>query len=236
MGDYMWGNYQGNSSKEPRQIFQEVTYPLADLIDTMELGVLYDLEGQTVLRLKAEEIVARQIYHNYFGKCFEIHLAQFARPLKYARFNVKLSTNVYINPVGHFHNRDSFSKVEVNLKESLYIDVSYEIIIQNEEKHCRKYIEETYDSCTERALEAELINLYNCSVPFLYSKVASTPICHGRDLPSKARMEKNGNHSITKTSFQAVKKFADRRGMQDNKCPEPCQKMVVYFGFPFIDR
>ena len=58
-------------------------------------------------------------------------------PLQFVRFYIKIDAYVFVNMKDHFHNRDSYSKVEVILNQCLFIDFTYEILIQIEEKNCQ---------------------------------------------------------------------------------------------------
>ena len=46
---------------------------------------------------------------------------------------------LYVNIPGQFHNGDSYSKIEVLLHECLFIELTYEILIQNDASTCRKF-------------------------------------------------------------------------------------------------
>ena len=93
----------------------------------------------------------------------------------------------FINKKGNFHNIDSYSKVVVLLKQCLFIDFTYEIMIHNDENNCRKYNENTYDICSEKAIEAKLLSLYNCSVPFINS-LTKPPVCTGIEKIKKVKL------------------------------------------------
>ena len=101
-----------------------------------------------------------------------------ALKLQFVRFYIKIDAYVFVNMKDHFLIRDSYSKVEVILNQCLFIDFTYEIMIQVEEKNCKTYNQDTYDMCSEQALEAKLLNMFNCTVPFINS-LSKPPICHG---------------------------------------------------------
>ena len=175
--EYKAGNYYGNSSLGADEIYTDVTHSLSDLLDRMEIGFPNNRNNERLRTLTWETVVAREINYIVYGKCFEIDLAQFQEPLQFVQFYLKMDGYIFVNMNGHFHNMDSYSKVPVVLKKCLFIDFTYEIMIQNDEKNCRKYNKETFDMCSEKAIEAKLLSLYNCSVPFINSLTKPT-ICN----------------------------------------------------------
>ena len=88
--------------------------------------------------VKPENITTREIRYLNMGKCFEINLDQFDEPLGYIEFYLKMSGYIYVNSEGQFHNRDSFSKVEVKLGNCLWIELTYEVINQTMEATCTR--------------------------------------------------------------------------------------------------
>ena len=78
--------------------------------------------------VQPKDIKFREIRYRNMGKCFEIDLEQFGEPLGYIEFYLKMSGYIYVNSCGQFHNRDSFSKVEVKLGNCLWIELTYEVI------------------------------------------------------------------------------------------------------------
>jgi hypothetical protein len=174
--DYRKGNFRGSSSIDERDIYENVTYSFYQLVEEIKIGYPADENNKSKKTLKPEEIVVRLVKYPTLGKCFEIKLEQFGETLEYVRFNIKERGYIYVNIGGQFINRDSQSKVEVNTKECLWIELTYEVMIQNEETNCRKYRRETYDECSERESEAHLVKLYNCTVPLINSP-NNTPIC-----------------------------------------------------------
>ena len=187
-GEYKAGNYYGNSSKGAEEIFLDVTHSLSDLLDRMKIGFPVNKNKEKSRTLTSETVVSREISYVKLGKCFEIDLAQFREPLQSVKFYFKMDGYVFVNMKGHFHSVDSYSKIEVLLNQCLFIDFTYEIMIQNEEKNCRKYNEKTYDICSEKAIEAELLSLYNCSVPFINS-LAKPPVCTGIEKTKKVKLQ-----------------------------------------------
>ena len=175
--EYKAGNYFGNSSLGAEEIYRDVTNSLSDLLDRMEIGFPVNKNNERLRTLTSETVVAREINYIVYGKCFEIDLAQFNEPLQFVQFYLKMDGYVFVNMNGHFHNMDSYSKVPVVLKQCLFIDFTYEIMIQNDVKNCKKYNKETFDICSEKAIEAKLLGLYNCSVPFINSLTKPT-ICN----------------------------------------------------------
>lgn len=163
---YKEGDIQGNSSKDERSVFEDITYGKAELIDTMDVRFPLDKEKKTKINLNADAIQTREIKYPTLGKCFEVDLAQFAEPLESVYIKLKLPGYVYVNIKGNFFNADSYSKVEVKLRHCLYIELTYELMNHMSDDTCRKYETETYDDCCERAAEDFVVETFNCTLPY----------------------------------------------------------------------
>ena len=180
--------------------------------------------------LYPNDIEHHLIKHSSLGKCFEISLDQFQEPLAHVLIYTKLPAYIYTNIAGQFRHSDSYSKVEVKPKHSLFIELSYEVIMQNEDTACKRYLTATYDACCEREAEKEMQKRLNCTVPFTNSP-GNLSICTEKDKTSKVNVI-----IILIINLQARGVIMGLLGMQHSVCPPPCQKMVVSYGFPFIEE
>ncbi len=70
---------------------------------------------------------------------FEISLQQFNEPLESVEFNLKMSSYIYVNSVGQWHDQDSFSKVDVKIGNCLWLELTYEVINRTLEGTCRRW-------------------------------------------------------------------------------------------------
>ena len=136
---YKQGDLTGNSKKDGREIFTDVTYRLDEVIKSLLVRFAKGGDGGTKRMYLPEQIQSHVIRHPNLGVCYELQLAQFKRPLEYVKFVFKVEGFVWVNVEGQFHNRDSFSKVEVKMGHCLFIEMTYEVVIQTEEVNCRRY-------------------------------------------------------------------------------------------------
>ena len=75
---------------------------------------------------KVKSIMAFELYMTTLGRCYEIQMkfSGVARPVASVEFLTKVPVYIYVNMPGQTTNEDSKSKVEVKLKQRLYIDVT----------------------------------------------------------------------------------------------------------------
>ena len=127
---------------DERKIFEKVTFSLNDIVENITIRFPMkrnNTKGERRKRtVKPENIPTREIRYLNMGKCFEINLDQFDEPIGYIEFYLKMSGYIYVNSEGQFHNRDSFSKVEVKLGNCLWIELTYEVINQTMEATCTR--------------------------------------------------------------------------------------------------
>ena len=127
---------------DEREIFEKVTFSFNDIVENITIRFPMkrnNTKGERRKRtVKPENIPTREIRYLNMGKCFEINLDQFDEPLGYIEFYLKMSGYIYVNSEGQFHNRDSFSKVEVKLGNCLWIELTYEVINQTMEGTCTR--------------------------------------------------------------------------------------------------
>jgi hypothetical protein len=155
----------------------------------MVVGFPLNMNNNTRMDIDPGSVVTREIKYPSFGKCFEIELDQFGEPVQYVHFYLKEPAYVYVSTKGHFHNSDSYAKVDVKLKQCLFIDLTYEVIKQNANSQCKRYTEETYDVCCERAAESHLVGVYNCTAPFINSP-NNVSVCTDKSKTSKVSNSK----------------------------------------------
>ena len=117
---YKQGDFTGNSSKGGREIFNDVTFTLDEVIKNLLVMFAEGGESGNKKVYLPEQIESHVIQHPNLGVCYEIQLAQFKRQLEYVTFVFKAEGYVWVNIKGQFHNRDSFSKVEVKKGHCLF--------------------------------------------------------------------------------------------------------------------
>ena len=81
------------------------------------------------ISFKAESvksIAAFELFMTTLGRCYEIQMkfSGLARPVASVEFLTRVPVYIYVNMPGQTTNEDSKSKVEVKLKQRLFIDVT----------------------------------------------------------------------------------------------------------------
>ena len=162
---------------DEKLVYNLVTYGLEDLIEKLEIqpisGSTKMFIGQNISSLNTYEYSTR-----FLGRCFEIDIRQFDAIPSAVVMTTKLHIYIYINLPGQFSNADSKSKVEIKIRNKLFIEVTYEVLKMNFEKSCRKYSHElTYDKCKFAAAEEAMHANLGCAVPHMNSKL---PVCSNK--------------------------------------------------------
>ena len=178
------GCWEGNSGAGQRGVFDMVAHKLGEIVENMEFLMVHDgKENKTMLSGNQLQhlLEAREILNPTYGRCFEIDLAKLNQTIESVSIATHVPIYLYVNIPGQFHNGDSYSKIEVLLQECLFIELTYEILIQNDASTCRKFNKsETYDECSERAALENLTGEYGCTAPYLTSPPC-LPICQGQE-------------------------------------------------------
>ena len=213
---YRNGDWFGNSSLEGETIFRSVSFNFSDLIK--ELNFVLE-NGEILFIVKKTYILyePREIYHRSYGRCFEIKFRNEYQHIAHVNIKVKKSLYIYIGIPFHFLDQFTRTKLEVNVGESLFMEVNYELHKNNYGKGCRKYpnvYTQSYDRCKTLDQEENIMAEFNCTVPF-FGKSRSN-LCRG---------------TLAKIATKYyVKKFLN------TSCPDPCHNMISSFGFPFVSQ
>ena len=167
-------------------VYNSVTYGLEDLIEKLEIQLI---SGSTKLFMETNfsSLNTFEIFTKSLGRCFEIDFGQFDASPNNVQITTKLHTYIYINLPGQFSNEDSTSKVEVKIRNRLFIEVTYEVLKMNFEKSCKKYPGKlTYDKCKFAAAEDTMRANVGCVVPYMNSKL---PICSNKSSMNQVKKE-----------------------------------------------
>ena len=116
-----------------------MTFSIGDIVEQITVRFPNNRNNSHKKSVKSEDIKFRVIRHLYIGKCFEISLGQFNEPLESIEFNLKMSSYIYVNSVGQWHDQDSFSKVDVKIGNCLWLELTYEVINRTLERTCRRW-------------------------------------------------------------------------------------------------
>ena len=115
-----------------------MTFSIGDIVEQITVRFPNNRNNSHKKNVKSEDIKFRVIRYLNMGKCFEISLQQFNEPLESIEFNLKKSSYIYVNSVGQWHDRDSYSYVVVK-GNCLWIELTYEIINRTLEGTCRRW-------------------------------------------------------------------------------------------------
>ena len=116
-----------------------MTFSIGDIVEKITIRFPNNKIGRHKKSVKSENVKFRVIRYLNMGKCFEISLQQFNEPLESIEFNLKMPSYIYVNSVGQWHDRDSFSKVEVKIGNCLWLELTYEVINRTLERTCRRW-------------------------------------------------------------------------------------------------
>jgi hypothetical protein len=134
--EYKSETWKGNSTMDEKLVYKSVTYGLENLLEKLEIQLISGSTkmfiGQNISSLNTHVYSTR-----FVGRCFEIDIRQFAEIPSAVVMTTKLHIYIYINLHGQFSNADSKSKVEVKIRNTLFIEVTYEVLKINFEKSCR---------------------------------------------------------------------------------------------------
>ena len=114
-----------------------MTFSIGDIVEKITIRFPNNKIGRHKKSVKSENVKFRVIRYLNMGKCFEISLQQFNEPLESIEFNLKMPSYIYVNSVGQWHDRDSYSHVVVK-GNCLWIELTYEIINRTLEGTCRR--------------------------------------------------------------------------------------------------
>ena len=214
-GDYRGGNWRGNSSNE-ENIFLEVTHSLVDLLETYKIHYKTGTELQFRAVDQFRNLHPRQIRFMTYGRCFQVRMGSRQDNVFFVDLVSKMPLYVFLNLPDQFYHEDARSKIQVNPGESLFLDVTYEILKINNDPFCARYDGGSYDKCKADQVGQLLDKTLGCSVPFIEN--STSVICQDEAAGHASRI------------------FKDRIGTQAEACPEPCTKIITFFGFPFISK
>ena len=100
----------------------------------MVLQIIVKLTTGEKLSFKAETInrlTTFEVFMATLGRCYEIQLKFSGKPQPVAsvEFLTRVPVYIYVNMPGQTTNEDSKSKVEAKLRQRLYIDVTFLVIV-----------------------------------------------------------------------------------------------------------
>ena len=211
--DYRKGDWHGNSTLDGRTIFKSVAHNFSDLVET--LTVNFQNGGKSVYSGSFENMNVTEKGHLTFGRCFQIHPMN--ESISVNKIDIKFLKSIYIyfSMPKQFYNDNSKSKLEANVGEKLFLDITYEILKNNYVQTCKSYDYESYDSCKSLQLQKTLLSKFNCTLPF-----ATT---------SKYKVCKSTVSREASTYFKSIyNNFV--------QCKSPCTNLLTTFGFPSYDK
>ena len=137
---YKDGKWLGNSSEGERAVFDRSTFRMeagenswiirvSHGFIALVLEINVKLTNGEKRSFKAENInllSTFEVFMTTLGRCYEIQLMFSGKPQPVAavEFLTRVPVYIYVNMPGQTTNEDSKSKVEVKMKQRLYIDVN----------------------------------------------------------------------------------------------------------------
>ena len=182
--DYKNGDWRGNHTQDERKNFAAITYDIEDVLDTLDIR----FNGRSPDKLLSGSNISQKYfttkYHRHFGRCYELNVNGLLDQdsIYTLKFKVKLPAYIHIKQTGQFYE-NSRSRLEIGIGKCLFIELTYNIFkrhpntkchVNNSTKNdcgCKIYQEkDTYDDCTEGEVEKDLIENFQCAVPYLTSQ------------------------------------------------------------------
>ena len=208
-------------------VFRNATYNIEDILHNTKIKFVNG-EKKSFEEDEIHNITTFEVFQSTLGRCFELTLELMDVAVVSVEFNANFPIYIYVNMPGQTTNENSKSKVEVKMKQRLFIDVTYEVFELNDEEKCFKYSQEySYDNCNFNGLEKYFTNV-GCSVPYVKSNVS---VCKDKDLISK--VFQIICLPLDNPLLKVINAFDNILGVVE-PCKDPCVKTVTYFGFPFL--
>ena len=190
--------------------------PLEDLLESYIIHFKTGTELQYYSRDQFKNLNTHQIRFMTYGRCFQVRMGSSQDNVFFVDIVSKMPLYVFLNLPGQFYHEDARSKIQVNTGESLFLDVTYEVLKINNDPSCSHYDRDSYDRCKLDQVGHFLDKNLGCTVPFMENTTSA--MCRNE------------------TAGLASQIFKDRIGTQVEACPEPCAKIITFFGFPFISK
>ena len=214
-----------NSYVTPNDLYDYVVIPLDDIVDYVRFDLEEMIDGKTVMKPKANDMVCNQeklfqtkpYYWN--GNCFTMVLPNCLAKAGVLEMNLFLlqKSDMFIHHKGQFLSPNSRSRVGVEKGGFTKIAVSHEVVqlLKGEEySDCvdTYHPHLTYDDCIYSNLHQLMMDKVGCTVPWLPKK---DKIC---DTLAKSK--------------EAFDVYQGNRRNQDYICPKSCIFTNMNFGPP----
>ena len=152
-----------------------------------------------------------------FGRCFEIYFMNKSDNVYDVTVTFYKTIYIYFNLPQQFWNDDYKSKIQANVGERLFLDITYDILKNNFAQNCKSYDHQSYDLCKDTQVEKEIINKFDCTVPFF--STSKYKLC-----------------STKESTYQSSDHYYYSIFTQVDNCPRPCTTMLPTFGFPTYNK
>ena len=211
-GKYKRGDWPRTVGVDERDIFDQVTHNISQIIKGIEFGFVGALADKKYYGEDLQKLRWTSIAYDHFGRCFGIRMDNQFDDLKAATIVTKIDSIIWVHQYGQMLSPDGKTKFEIMTKNKcLFITLTYKLFKTS--TNCNYYHgEEGYDFCTVTNTAKQLWEGLGCVLPMSNS---SYPICQ------------NNSHSI-----QAFQMHDAMIGKFSSICPNPCKTMQVSFGFP----
>ena len=220
------GKYASNGSeKDSREIFEEATYDLSELVKRITVYQGWKRVDIGVQNDDPTNYEWKPKIHVLFGRCYSLEM----RP-NLTRFGLnemivesKAGLFVFIHHPGQFLSLDSNVKLPAELGERMYNDVVFEVTVDTlgpeAEVSCYADSDEGFDECLMDAIPGILESEFGCSVPFLPK---TEKLCDAKNVSLLLSVQDKYDDLV-------------RNGRYD-VCGRPCSIMETLTGFPFSGK
>ena len=123
--EYRLGNWYGNSTLDGGTIFKSVTHNFSDLVTNVTIHLE---NGEEVTFTKFDNLTVTEKGYATLGRCFEINPLNKGERVQSLGIHFSKSIYIYFNIPNQFYYIDTKYKLEANFGESLYLDITYDIL------------------------------------------------------------------------------------------------------------
>ena len=165
---------------DERSIFDYVTHDVDSILEKIEIRFDYRKQNKMFSENNLKNLTYVEKYDATYGRCFGIDINGYDLGGIYKTVIIaKMSVYIFVQQNGQF-SENGKSRLEIQLGKCLFIELSYEIFIQNMDTGCSTHNPDgckcldydnvrTYDDCNEEAIELNMMDKNKCVVPFLRS-------------------------------------------------------------------
>ena len=247
---YQRGSYNHSGpDRSPRQLFEEVTYKLEEIIKFARVSTWDEYNSTIVIPVDGtlDPKLGRWVkkIHILYGYCYSLEIFSALSAFGISELAMESYVDIFImlHHSGQFLDYNTKSKVKMevsahifcdvdrwnlnkyfqiggNIKEYLFIDLTYEVTIDTLESEselaCNPNMNEHLDECLYRGIDKNLTDSFGCTIPYL---------------PNYPDRDSEVCREESEAAVKAVDRYYTLRDHgQRQMCSRPCSAIEVFSG------